>query len=78
MDRRKFDAIFPIICAAITKKIIIHYQLAEDEAILILRESELYAMLEEEETKVWQYSNEKLFYLYKDEIRNGKLVLPNY
>jgi hypothetical protein len=78
MDKNKFDAIFPIITASLTDKIITHFNLPEDKALLDLYETELYAALENEETKVWQYSVEKLFDLYKNEKQNGILELPKY
>lgn len=78
MEQNKFEAIFPIITASLTEKIIAKFNLAEDDAILSLLETELYASLEDEKTKVWQYSSEKLFDLYKDEKQTGKLDLPKY
>jgi len=43
-----------------------------------LYRSGLYAALEKEETKVWQYSTEKLYDLYLEEKQTGKLELPEY
>jgi len=33
-------------------------------------------VLENEETKVWTYSVPKLFELYQDEVKTGRLMLP--
>lgn len=41
--------------------------MTEDEAIRCLYSSELYRDLENEETKVWQFSTETLYSLYKQE-----------
>jgi len=78
MDKRKFDAIFPIITAHLVDKILSENNLSEDEVISELYATQLYAELEKEETKVWQYSIEKLYELYKDEKAMGKLELPEY
>jgi len=78
MDKIKFDAIFPIIIASLTDKIMTRFNLPEDKALMDLYETELYAALENEETKVWQYSVEKLFDLYQNEKLNGCLELPEY
>lgn len=78
MDKNIFDAILPIIIASLTDKIMTHYNLTEDKALIDLYETELYAALENEQTKVWQYSVEKLFDLYKNEKQNGSLELPEY
>ena len=78
MDKGKFDAIFPIITASLTDKIMTRFNMPEDKALIDLYETELYAALENEETKVWQYSVEKLFDLYQNEKQNGCLELPEY
>lgn len=33
-------------------------------------------MLELEETKLWQYSTEKLFEMFLEEIKNGEITFP--
>ena len=39
--------------------------------------SKLYAALEKEETKVWQYSTGMLDALYEQEKRTGKISFPD-
>ncbi len=78
MDRCKFNAILPIITAGLADKIMKQFDITEDEALMDLYKTELYAALENEETKVWQYSVEKLFDLYQDEKKNDRLELPEY
>ena len=46
------------------------------EAFDKLYDSELYSVLEKEETKVWHYSVPKLFELWENELKTGKLKLP--
>ena len=76
MEKAKFDALLPFIVAALLKKIIEPEKISEDEAFSRLYNSRLYSCLEDEETKVWHYSAEKLFRLFDEEISTGKLVLP--
>ncbi|MCG8500597.1 MAG: hypothetical protein MJB12_09350 [Firmicutes bacterium] len=61
MDKSKFDAVFSIISAALVEKIATELNLSYKEAITELYSSQLYQILEREETKLWQYSTEKLF-----------------
>lgn len=78
MDRDKFSAILPMITAAVVNKIVVIYQLDENEAIEMLYSTQLYSFLEDENTKVWQYSADKLFDLYRMEVETGTLELPDY
>ena len=76
MNKAKFDALLPFIVTALIKKIIVKKEISEDDAFLQLYNSELYSFLENEETKVWYYSADKLFMLFDEEISTGKLELP--
>ena len=78
VDKDKFAALMPVIVGGLVNKIIQETHVSEDEAFGRLYNSELYAALENEKTKVWTYSVPKLFDLYQDEIRTGVLVLPEY
>lgn len=78
MDIRKFSAIFPLIVAAVTDKIATEYHLDENVAIEKLYSTQLYSYLEDEKTKMWHYSADKIFDLYKSETKTGKLELPEY
>ena len=78
MDRNLFATIMPILVGGLVDKIITETAIGEDEAFEKLYKSELYAALENEETKVWTYSVPMLFDLYLEEITTGKLELPEY
>ena len=78
MDELKFEAILPIIIAALVDMIKSKEKTTDEKAIDSLYQSELYTALENEETKVWQYSTEKLYDLYFQEKSAGKLDLPEY
>lgn len=76
MDRVKFSAVLPIVCSALVEKIENELHLSDKEAISELYSSSLYDFLEKEETKVWQYSTEKLFELFLEERSSGKITFP--
>jgi hypothetical protein len=76
MEKNKFDAVFPIICSALVKQIIVKLDLSDKEGVTNLYSSHLYEMLEQEETKGWQYSTEKLFELFLEERNSGKITFP--
>jgi hypothetical protein len=78
MERNKFAAILPILVGGLTNKIIETTGVSEDEALEKLYNSELYAAIENEETKVWTYSVPMLYDLYHTEITTGRLELPEY
>lgn len=76
MDKSKFDAVFSIISADLVEKIAAELNLSDKEAIIQLYSSHLYELLEQEETKLWQYSTEKLFEMFLEEKNNGKINFP--
>ncbi|SHH76079.1 hypothetical protein [Clostridium grantii] len=76
MDRKKFDAVFPIISAALVEEIAKELKLPYKAALSELYSSYLYEMLEQEETKLWQYSTEKLLEMFLEQRNNGKIVFP--
>ena len=78
MDKAKFDALLPLIIASLMQKIIERKNISQDEAFLQLYSSQLYCALDNEKTKVWHYSTEKLFQLFEEDMTVGKLELPEY
>jgi len=78
MDKAKFEALLPLIIAALLQKIIERKKIPQEEAFLHLYGSQLYCALDNEKTKVWYYSAEKLFQLFEEEMAAGKLELPEY
>lgn len=78
MDIEKFSAILPLIVASVADKIATEYHLDENAAIEKLYSTQLYSYLEDEKTKVWHYSADKIFDLYKTEVEAGNLKLPEY
>ena len=51
--------------------------ISEEAAIKKLYSSKLYAVLEKEETKVWQYSTHMLYSLFEQEEKNGDIQFPD-
>jgi len=78
MDKAKFDALLPFIITSLLSKIIQQKNMPEQDAFVKLYNSELYSYLEDEETKVWHYSADKLFLLFSEEITTGRLELPDF
>jgi hypothetical protein len=78
MDKAKFTALLPFIVTALIQKIIERKNMTQDEAFSALYGSGLYLVLDDEETKVWHYSVEKLFQLFEEEMVTGNLELPEY
>ena len=56
MSQEQFQAIMPIICADLVAAICRERKVSEQDAIRLLYASRLYAALEDEQTKLWQYS----------------------
>lgn len=52
-------------------------KISENAAITKLFNSELYAILEQEDTKVWHYSTHMLYSLLEQEEKTGKIEFPD-
>ena len=60
MGQEQFAAIMPYISADLVGMIAKKKNISENDAITKLYNSKLYATLEQEDTKVWQYSTDML------------------
>jgi hypothetical protein len=76
MNKEKFDALLPLIVTVLIQKISESKKIPQDEVFSRLYNSNLYSHLEDEQTKVWHYSADKLFLLFEEELNTGKLELP--
>ena len=76
MNKAQFEAILPLIVTSLMKKIIERKKISQDEAFSQLYNSRLYSALDDEETKVWHYSAEMLFFLLEKEMATGNLEFP--
>lgn len=77
MSREQFAAILPYISADLIYMIGNKKKLSEEEAILKLYTSKLYAVLEQEESKLWHYSTPMLYSLLEQEELTGYIHYPD-
>ena len=77
MDQNQFAAIMPYISADLVGIIAEKENISENAAITKLYNSELYAILEQEDTKVWHYSTHMLYSLLEHEEKTGKIEFPD-
>ena len=71
MNPNQFAAIMPYISADLVGMIAEKENISENAAITKLYNSELYAILEQEDTKVWHYSTHMLYSLLEKEEKTG-------
>jgi len=72
----EFEAIFPFIVEGIVGQLIENRKMPLQDALEYLYSSQLYTLLENEETKMWYYSTQMLLYLLENEKNTGELTLP--
>lgn len=77
MGQEQFIAIMPYISSDLVGMIATKNDITENEALTKLYASKLYAMLEQEETKLWQYSTNMLYSLFEQENQTGTIVFPD-
>lgn len=77
MRQDQFAAIMPYISTDLVGMIAKKNKISENDAIAKSYNSKLYAILEQEETKVWQYSTEMLYSLFEQEEETGKVEFPD-
>ena len=76
MADKKFEAILSLIIPQVINLICENYPLDEIEASREFYESEVYALLEQEDTKVWHFSTLTLFNMFDEEKRTGNFQIP--
>lgn len=77
MSQEQFAAMMPYISTDLVIMIAEKQNIPHEEAIKKLYESKLYATLEKEETKVWQYSTQMLYSLFEQEEQTGTIRFPD-
>ncbi len=77
MGQNGFNAIMPYISADLVAMISEKQNVSNEEAITKLYASKLYAALENEDTKVWQYSTQMLYSLFEQEEKTGTIEFPD-
>jgi len=76
MQTEQFNALMAPISSDLAARIARANDMDGQEAILALYASGLYAVLEREETKLWQYSTEALYTLFRQEQETGHIEYP--
>lgn len=77
MNQEQFTAIMPYISADLVTLIAKEKNLSEADAVKRLYSSKLYALLEDEETKLWHYSTKMLYSLLVQEEETGEIIFPD-
>jgi hypothetical protein len=77
MGKEQFIALMPYISADLVSKIAIKQNISEKCALEKLYSSKLYSLLENEKTKVWQYSTQMLYSLFEQEEKQGSIQFPD-
>ena len=77
MGQEQFAAMMPYISADLVAMIADKQNITNEEAITKLYASKLYEALENEETKVWQYSTQMLYSLFEQEEKTGIIQFPD-
>lgn len=71
-DKGGFQTIFLFLTAEIVNRICRVYHYDSDSAFDKLQETRFYSLLKQEKLKLWQFSAERLFEIYQQEIEYGK------
>ena len=76
MDQKKFEGLLILIVPQIVGLIVQNCGLDEVTATMLFYKSRVYALLEQEETKLWHYSPLTLFNMYNEERETGNITFP--
>ena len=76
MADKKFEAILILLIPQVVKLICENYPIDEMSASKDFYESEVYSLLEHENTKLWHFSPLTLFNLFVEEQKTGSFELP--
>ena len=77
MNHEDFSALMPFIVSDLINTISNRQAVSEQEALFAVYNSKLYSLLENEKTKVWQYSTEMLYSLFVQEQKTGTIEFPD-
>jgi hypothetical protein len=76
MNTEQLTAFNAVLVPRILALLIDTKDISEQEAISILYSSELYATLEQEDTKLWHLSAQTLYALLDEEMSTGTITFP--
>lgn len=76
MQDQKFDAIMTLLVPQILPFIMQNYAVDEIAASKMFYESDVYAILERENTKLWHLSPLSIYTMFDEEQKTGKFEFP--
>lgn len=76
MEKERFSSMLFLIVPQIIQLLIEDSKIDEEKATELLYASELYAKLEDEETKLWHLSANALYEMFKEEQKTGSITYP--
>ncbi|MBE6773094.1 MAG: hypothetical protein E7544_02600 [Ruminococcaceae bacterium] len=76
MEQKKFEALLKIITPQVIHLIAENYKTDEISAATKFYNSKVYALLEDESTKVWHLSPLTIFNMYDGETKTGVVKFP--
>ena len=76
MNGEKLTVILELIVPQVIQLIMDNRNVSNKEAAELFYNSELYEMLEKEESKLWHLSAPSLYSLFDEEITTGKITYP--
>lgn len=76
MNDEKFTAVMGVLVEQVVHPITENYEYDELTASNVFYNSEVYALLEQEETKLWHFSPLTLFNMFDEKQKTGRFTLP--
>ena len=76
MEKQRFSSMLFLLVPQIIQLMIEDSKIDEEKATELLYASELYAKLEDEETKLWHLSANALYEMFKEEQKIGSITYP--
>lgn len=76
MEKQKFEAMLVLLVPQIVNLITENCSLDEVTAHREFYDSKVYALLEQEDTKLWHLSALTLFHMFEEEKRTGTITFP--
>jgi hypothetical protein len=76
MNKEKLSALLSLINTRVTRFLMEKRGISNKDAAILLYRSDVYAMLEIEESKLWHLSAETIFSLLEEELTSGTVTYP--
>lgn len=76
MEKKKFEAMLMLLVPQVINLIVETYSYDEVMASSEFYSSKVYALLEQEDTKLWHLSALTLFHMFDEEVRTGTVIFP--